>query len=119
MARRTETTITVVGTLTGSFWWPIGEPWEKEIRESRRYVARATSYAYRSETASLRDLILEITNDGDSSAACLLSSDTEIKITRTHYTLEGSDYRRTRQVVRFMPITAFPSVADCVAQGDR
>lgn len=101
------TEVRIIGTLQGSFWWPIGEPWQKTINERRTYRPRASTVTYRSETSGLRDFVLEITHDGDSSSACLLSDDSFVEITR---------YRGTRKVSRMFPITLFPSIADCVSE---
>lgn len=102
---RTETTVTVYGTLHGAFWWPIGEPWEKHVRETRVHRPAADSYTYRSETPDLRSLILEITNDGDSSEGCRLSADSVIVVSRR---------RGAREHKRTFPVTMFPSIVDCV-----
>ena len=106
MTKTSTTKITIIGTMIGAYWWPIGEPWHKDIAETREYRPREQYQTYRTTTGSLRDFILDLTNDGDSSAACLFDAETVVVVTR---------YRGPRKTARTFPITMFPSVADMVA----
>jgi hypothetical protein len=107
MARRADWSVGIVGTLRGAFWWPIGEPWEKEVTETRLHQRGERFQTYRSTTADLRDLACDVTNDGDSSGPTTLSPDSIVVVTK----MDGS---RTRQ--RVFPVTMFPSIADCIGK---
>jgi len=103
----TKTTVQIVGTLAGSYWWPIGETWHKDLSETREYRPREQTQTYRTTTGSLRDLVVDLVCDGDSSSSCRFSADTVVIVTR---------FRGPRRISRTFPITMFPSVADCIEE---
>jgi len=98
-----QTTITVLGTLRGAFWWPIGEQWEKPV--SQKFVRHRAAGAFEREADTLRDALLEITNDGDSSEGCRMMADSYVEIVKS-----SDDGRRSRS--RVFELSMFPSVAD-------
>ncbi len=107
------TVVEVSGELYGAYWWPIGAPWVKDVQERFVYVHggfERTSYGHIrriDEHDTLRDMLLAITADGDSSEGCVLSPDTQITVRQT---------RGMRERSRTFPGTMFASVADLVAR---
>src|SRR3990167_748233 len=104
-----DTEVTILGPVYGSYWWPTNEPWSKPIDETRAYRPREDTYIYRAETPSLRDFVLSLTNDGDSSGACYLDPSSVLIVRRT---------RGDRCYSRTFPITLFKSIDDLVLDPD-
>ena len=98
-----QTTITLNGMLVGRIWMPAAEC-TKPITLSRR---RDFRYADNS-LPTAREMVLRATSDGDF-RSCALAADSYFEFTRSSQ--RGSTIiKRSRSI----PVTAFPSIADCI-----
>jgi hypothetical protein len=95
--------IRLSGAITGALWWPVGVAAGVDISiDVTREAARFT------EAPTLRELVLHIIGErgGDFGGDVRLTEDTTLTVT-------SRSNGRSRS--RDWPITAFPSIADCVA----
>jgi hypothetical protein len=98
-----HTTVTIVSELTGTYWWPAGEEWTKDVCET---FARTPADVHTlDEVSTLREAVERICNDGDSQSAPLLDGSGYVEISRT-----SDDGRRTR--IRRYTLDQFGSVSD-------
>jgi len=99
--------VEVRGELTGTFWWPTGEPWTKEL--GRTFAVTREPIHTEREISSLREAFERICNDGDSQSAPLVDPASDVIFRRVSF--DG-----TRRLVRerFYLASDLRSVADYV-----
>ena len=100
------TKFAIIGAIIGDIWMPATECW----KDVTRVFTRSKANIRRSdEAATLRDMVLAVTNSGDFQS-CSLTGDSVLRVTRETW---SKGRRVTRQ--RWWDLTLFPSIADCVA----
>lgn len=99
---KTYTEVTINGTLGGSIWMP-------SVTCGKYFKLSNQQYPFGGlhGKATLRDMVLCATNDGDFQSCSI--AEATVTFTRTRETATGRIVRR-----RTMDIRQFPSVADCV-----
>ncbi len=100
-----KTTITIHGAYGGRIWMPAtmcAKPLNAKLRASDSR-----------KDDTLREAVLDILNDGDFQN-CQLASDCFIRFTRQVPDAKGYCRRHTRM----MDVTAFPSIADLIADAE-
>jgi hypothetical protein len=102
---RNTTTITIVGDLVGTFWWPAGVEWTKDVCTT--FTRTPDQFTLPDEIGTLREAVAAICNDGDSASAPLLSADSILEIRRTI-----TESNRTRTRSRRYMLREFSSVSD-------
>lgn len=107
--KHTTTEVQIIGTIGGRIWMPACVCSKQFKVSNLEYPYTALTENGRSVKATLRDMILMVTNDGDFQS-CLIADATVVFI-RTVVTASGTITRR-----RAMDIRQFPSVADCVVE---
>jgi hypothetical protein len=98
----TTTTVTLRGHIVGPIWMPTTDCW-KPVEADSESFERSTG-----ERPTARDLALRATEDGDF-MHCRLTADSEFEFERVTRS-NGS----VKVLHRRVPVTAFPSIADCV-----
>ena len=102
--------VTVHGTIAGKIWMPAATCGKRFSLTDKPGPWGDFHYAD-GEKASLRDMILKATNDGDFQSCHVI--DATVTVKRITQTLTGQITR-----TRHMDIRQFPSVADCVVALD-
>lgn len=106
MKKTTHTIITITGTVGGPIWMPsaiCAKPFKYRSDDGSFACNRHSD----NSKPTLRDIVLEVTNDGDFQSAEV--ADATVTIERRTDGQTGSVTRR-----RSWDIRQFPSVADCV-----
>ena len=101
VARRAALSFALVGQVQGRIWQ--GLECVKEINV--RFAKSEARCTMQDEYATLRDAVLAVTNDGDFQS-CHLSPDTQLRVVVS---------KPNGSRVRYIPVTMFPAIADCVA----
>lgn len=98
--------IYITADVTGAFWWPIGEEWEKpfQVFDVTTHESRCTGGGRADGRLTLRQAVDSFISEhaGDSSNGIVLR-DAVLTVTRV---------RSGRRVSRDFPLTMFPSVSD-------
>lgn len=97
------TTFEIVGTVRGAYWWPIGQEWEKPA--SYTFTRTHDTIRTSREAQTLREAVERLTDDGDSSSACHLTTDAVLIARRTgptHTTERVFDLARFESVADYM-----------------
>ena len=103
-----HTSVEVRGIIAGRIWMPAatcGKPFKVL---NQKYPHRAGD-DLQNERATLRDMVLRVTNNGDFQSCQVI--DAQVTFRRTVQTTTGTKIR-----TRSMDIRQFPSVADCVVE---
>lgn len=108
-----ETTYTIVGEIIGTYWWPIGQEWEKPVCETFTEAGDLDRlHDFHDERPQrLRTLLEAVTIDGDSSSGCRLSAESVLIVRRTRRS-NGSTVTRERTIA----LVDMPSAKDYVAE---
>lgn len=99
--------VTISGTIAGEIWMPGATCGKTFAASNDEYPHNAGTIDGVSVPATLRDMVLHVTNDGDFQSCSII--DATVTFERTERTRTGIVTRS-----RHMDIRQFPSVADCV-----
>jgi hypothetical protein len=108
-AMHTYTELEIRGELHGSFWWPTGEQWTKDLAAT---FGRTRSDVHTlSQVSSLREAAERVTDDGDSQFAPRIDPASDVIVRRVRF--DG-----TRRVIRerYYLAADLPSIADYVGE---
>ena len=106
------TDVRITGTIAGKIWMPAATCGKQfDVRRSQYPFSSYVDENGQSVRATLRDMILHVTNDGDFQSAQVIDA----TVTFERSTFENN---RTRIERRHYDIRRFPSVADMVAEED-
>jgi hypothetical protein len=105
MTAHQTVTYTIIGTLQGGLWWPIGEPAQKaaSFAFERLEEPRLFDHAAHTLRSAVEQLMRE--EDGDFSDAPRLTADSVLVVTR---------HGRTHRTERIFPLAGFASIADYI-----
>jgi hypothetical protein len=107
-------TFGIVGMIAGCIWMPNAVCTKDVNTHEHQYPHNALTQDGQSVRSDLRTMALSITNDGDFQSCGFVPWDTHLKFERTRILGDGRTVTRTR----WMPIDAFPSLADLIAGDD-
>lgn len=103
--------VTISGTIGGSIWMPAVVCTKEFTANNDQWPYNAYTEDGKSVPATLRDMVLGITRDGDFQSCSIVDATVAFERSR----VVG---KRTITTVRYMDIREFPSVADCVVELD-
>jgi len=99
--------IRIFADVTGAFWWPIGEPWEKTgvIFNVTQYQRRCINGGRGARGITLREAMSGLEDDHIDDSSCGVTFAGELVVTRGAKT-------------RAFPLEMFPSISDMVTKAD-